>query len=84
MLLTEVTKIVIAPRRQARKELISPNLGALCAFARDTIFPISSSIQNFKYLWLAFCATDNIRQSKAINITRDENEWRNLGASSRP
>ncbi len=30
--------------RQARKEiflLISPNLGALCGFARDTVFPIS-------------------------------------------
>jgi hypothetical protein len=26
----------------------------LCAFARDIVFPISSSIQNFKYLWLAF------------------------------
>jgi hypothetical protein len=56
-----VTKNVIAPRRQARKErflLISPNLGALCAFARDTIFPISSSIQNFKYLWLDLGKSD--------------------------
>jgi hypothetical protein len=44
MLPTEVTKNVIAPRRQARKErllLIAPNLGALCAFARVTGFSIS-------------------------------------------
>jgi hypothetical protein len=35
-----MTKNVIAPRRQARKErvlFISPNLGALCALARDII-----------------------------------------------
>jgi hypothetical protein len=34
-------KNLIAPRRQARKErplFISPNLGALCAFARDTFY----------------------------------------------
>jgi hypothetical protein len=41
MLLTMVTKNVIPPRRQARKErplFISPNLGDLCAFARDAFF----------------------------------------------
>ena len=37
-----------------------PNLGALCAFAGDIVFPISSSIQNFKYLWLAFNAGGNV------------------------
>jgi hypothetical protein len=44
MLPTVVTKNVIAPRRQARKErtmIISSNLGALCAFARVTVFPMS-------------------------------------------
>jgi tetratricopeptide (TPR) repeat protein len=68
MLRTDVTKNVIAPRRQARKErpiLISPNLGApfdsaqdmLCAFARVTVFPMSlirNSNRNFKCLWLVF------------------------------
>jgi hypothetical protein len=57
MLPTEVTKNVIAPRRQARKErilLISPNLGGLCAFARDTFFRLSLHPQNFKYLWVDF------------------------------
>jgi hypothetical protein len=48
----------IAPRCQARKErlfLISPNLGALCAFARVAVFPIPiSSHQNFNCFWLAF------------------------------
>jgi hypothetical protein len=38
-------------RRQARKEkplLISPNLGALCAFARDTFFPTFFFIPKFQ------------------------------------
>ena len=62
MLPTPVTKNVIAPRRQARKERFllinnSPNLGGLCAFARVTVFPIAPirhSAENFKYLWLDF------------------------------
>src|SRR5712692_9601959 len=33
---------------------LARHLGALCAFARDTCFPTSSSSQNFKYLWLGF------------------------------
>jgi putative ABC transport system substrate-binding protein len=33
---------------------ISPNLGALCAFARDIIFRSIFHPQNFKYLWLDF------------------------------
>jgi hypothetical protein len=39
MLLTELTKIVIAPRRQARKErvlLISPNLGAFASLRESS------------------------------------------------
>jgi NitT/TauT family transport system substrate-binding protein len=43
MLRIEVIKKFIAPRRQARKErpiLVSPKLGALCAFGRITVFPM--------------------------------------------
>src|SRR6266545_3811311 len=60
MLPTVLTKNVIAPRRQARKErlvLSSPNLGGLCAFARVIVFPIpliQNSGENFKYFWLDF------------------------------
>jgi hypothetical protein len=46
-----VTKNVIAPRRQARKErplFISPNLGDLCAFARVKFLPTFSR-QDAKY-----------------------------------
>jgi hypothetical protein len=43
------------PSTQRKTRTYIPNLGALCAFARDTVFPISFSIRNFKYLWLVFC-----------------------------
>jgi hypothetical protein len=49
MLPTVVTKEGIAPRRQERKEnSFFFELGALCAFARNTVFPIcvSSKISN--------------------------------------
>src|SRR5688572_10893664 len=58
MLLTEVTKIVIAPRRQARKErvlLISPNLGAFASLRESSLSGSVRQIhKNFKYLWLDF------------------------------
>jgi hypothetical protein len=49
MLPPVVTKSRIAPRRQERKaNSFFFELGALCAFARDTVFPIyfSSKISN--------------------------------------
>ena len=46
----------------AKKEffLVPSNLGALCAFARDMVF--SSSIENFKYLWLGLVHSPNQRK----------------------
>jgi len=67
----EPEKRYLAPRRQARKErllLISPNLGALCAVARDRFFPISSSSENFKYPWLEFVSDFDIRISDFILV----------------
>jgi hypothetical protein len=49
MLPTVVTKAL--SRQDAKKTFL---LGALCGFARDTVFPTSFSSQNFKYLWLDF------------------------------
>jgi hypothetical protein len=43
-----------------------PNLGALCALAGDIVFPISSSIQNFKYLWLEFLTAAAAMASRTI------------------
>jgi hypothetical protein len=51
----EVTKNVYpakTPSTQRKTHIYIPNLGALCVFARDILFPLSSSIENFKYLWL--------------------------------
>jgi hypothetical protein len=45
-----------------------PNLGALCAFAGDIVFPISSSIQNFKYLSLKFLTAAAVMASRTILI----------------
>jgi hypothetical protein len=44
MLPTVVTKNLIAPRRKENSFFFE--LGALCAFARDTVFPISFSSKN--------------------------------------
>ena len=35
-------------RRQERYLIIFPNLGALCVFARDRVFPILTLSQNFQ------------------------------------
>jgi hypothetical protein len=51
---------VAEPSTQRKPRIYIPNLAALCAFARDIVFPISSSIQNFKYLWLAFSVGGNV------------------------
>src|SRR5882724_455745 len=56
MLGTEVTKNVIAPRRQARKErvlLISPNLGAFASLRESSLLgSVRQIYKNFKCLWL--------------------------------
>jgi hypothetical protein len=51
MMPTVVTKNLMAPRRQERKEnSFFFELGGLCAFARETVFSDLLLIQNFKYL----------------------------------
>jgi hypothetical protein len=48
------------------------HLGALCAFARDTFFPISFSSQKFRYLWLDFSPRlDSDLHRAVIQILRE-------------
>jgi len=66
MLQTEVTKMLSRQAAKlAKKDFlpIAPNLGAFASLRETQFFPILSSSQNFKYLWLDFRLWERIQKS---------------------